>query len=249
MIAIVLVGGKDSLVSELYPELPPPLIPVNGQPFLYWLTLWLNTQGFKHIVYSAGHHAEKVSAWVNHMSDVQPGICLDIVTESRPLGTAGAAALCAKRYPSPISVVVNGDSILLTNFRPQLEKLRKQTSLDGIILGASVSNAGRFGTLETDEHNRLVAFKEKQPGKGAINAGIYLLRSELLNELSSDKELSLEYGCFPQWLKEGKQIEVAAETSSFIDIGTVETLKRAQELIAENKSLITRGICEASAAF
>lgn len=245
MIAIVLVGGKGSLVSELYPELPPPLIPVNGQPFLYWLTLWLHAQGFKHIVYSAGHHAEKMSAWVNHMADIQPDMCLDIVTEARPLGTAGAAALCAKRFPSPYTVVVNGDSILLTNIGPQLEKLRNQTNLDGIILGASVTNAGRFGTLETDEEHRLLAFKEKQPGNGAINAGVYLLKSELLSDINSDKELSLEYDCFPQWLTQGKQIEVVENDSPFIDIGTPETLKRAHELVVEHQTIITgAGIIE-----
>jgi D-glycero-alpha-D-manno-heptose 1-phosphate guanylyltransferase len=238
MTAIVLVGGKNSLVSGLYPELPTPLIPVNGQAFLYWLTLWLKAQGFKHIVYSAGHQAEKISAWVNQMADIDPSLCLDIVTESRPLGTAGATALCAKRFPTPYTVVVNGNSILLTKIRHHLEKLRSQPQLDGIIIGTHVANAGRFGTLEIDKSNRLLAFKEKQPGKGCINAGIYLLRSELLNDITADKESSLEYDCFPKWLKAGKLIEVVDDPASFIDIGTPETLKRAHFLVANNQEVI-----------
>lgn len=239
MIAIVLVGGKQSLVSELYPELPSPLIPVAGEPFLFWLTQWLKTQGFTHIVYSAGHFSEKIAAWAHHLASLEPSLCLDVVTESRPLGTAGAAILCANRFPSTFTFIVNGDSILLTDVRPKLKMLMQRSELDAVILGTSVTNAGRFGTLEVGEQNRLIDFKEKQPGKGPINAGVYLLRNELLSELDADKELSLEYDCFPRWIAQHKNILVSDDAAPFIDIGTPDTLKRAHELIKQYQPVIT----------
>jgi D-glycero-alpha-D-manno-heptose 1-phosphate guanylyltransferase len=239
MIAIVLVGGKQSLVSELYPDLPLPLISVAGEPFLYWLTQWLKTQGFTHIVYSAGHYSDKVTAWVHHMASLEPTLCLDVVTETRPLGTAGASALCAERYPSTLTVIVNGDSILLTPIGPAIQRLKNQPDLDGILLGTSVTHAGRFGTLEVNQSNRLSAFKEKAPGNGLINAGTYLLRGSLLSSFSSGKELSLEYDCFPLWLSMGKHIIVVDDGSPFIDIGTTEAQRRAHELIIKYQPIIT----------
>ncbi len=238
MIAIVLVGGKRSLVSD-YPELPFPLIPVAGEPFLYWLTQWLKTQGFNHIVYSAGHYADKITAWAHHFANIDRSLTLDVVTEVRPLGTAGATALCANRYPSNFTFVVNGDSILLTDVRPYIKKLKQADNLDGIILGTSVTNAGRFGTLEVDSNQRLLAFREKKAGPGPINAGVYLLKNELLSDVNTDKETSLEYECFPSWLNQGKHIQVVDDASPFIEIGTPESLKRAQELILEYQSVIT----------
>ena len=239
MIAIVLVGGKQSLVSELHPELPTPLFPVAGEHFLYWLTMWLKNQGFTHIVFSAGHYADKVVAWVNHFALLEPSLCLDVVTESRPLGTAGATAVCAKRYPSSFTFVINGDSILLTDLNLAISKLQMNENLDAIILGTRITNAGRFGTLEHDEQHRLISFREKQAGKGLINAGVYLLRNELLADINSGKELSLEYDCFPKWLADDKHIHVMNDNAPFIDIGSPHTLKRAESLITQYHSVIT----------
>jgi D-glycero-alpha-D-manno-heptose 1-phosphate guanylyltransferase len=239
MIAIVLVGGKQSLVSELYPDLPTPLIPVCGEPFLYWITQWLKTQGFTHIVYAAGHYSAKISAWAHQLSSFEPSLCLDVVTETRPLGTAGAATLCAKRYPSTFTFVINGDSILLTDIRPAIKRLQQNADIDGIIHGTTVTNAGRFGTLEVDQSHHLQAFREKQAGKGPINAGVYLLRNELFREMTPDKESSLEYEYFPKWLAQGKNIEVVEDEVPFIDIGTPESLKRAHDMIIQYQSIIT----------
>ncbi|OJV87876.1 MAG: hypothetical protein BGO43_15820 [Gammaproteobacteria bacterium 39-13] len=248
MIAIVLVGGKQSLVSELYPDLPSPLIPVKGEPFLYWLTQWLKIQGFTHIVYSAGHYAEKITAWAHHFASIEPTLCLDVVTENRPLGTAGAATLCANRYPSSFTFVVNGDAILLTDLRPIIAEFQQRSSLDAIIFGTNVTNAGRFGTLERDPNQRLIAFREKKAGLGLINAGVYLLRNELLSHVNTDKETSLEYDCFPYWLTQHKNIHTIDSTAPFIDIGTPETLKRAHELIDEYQGILT-GQKEIQAAY
>jgi len=239
MIAIILVGGKHSLVSELYPELPIPLIPVAGKPFLYWLTKWLKNQGFNHIVYAAGHGASKITAWVQHFAAHEPSLCIDVVTESRPLGTGGAAALCASRFPATLNLIVNGDSLLLSPLQQAVKQLKTDPHLDGIIFGAEVLNAGRFGTLEMDAQHRLTAFKEKHPGL-TINAGVYLLRSQLLEEVNSDKELSLESQCFPQWLAQGKNIRLINDGAPFIDIDAPDALKRAHEFIKLHQSLIMR---------
>jgi NDP-sugar pyrophosphorylase family protein len=230
MVAIVLVGGKHLLN---------PLVPVAKEPFLYWLTLWLKSQDVTHIVYSASHqHADKLTAFTQHLANSQPMLCLDVITEARPLGTGGGAALCAQRFPSDYTLIVNGDSILLCDIRSAFQKLQQNPALDGIIFGANLTNAGRFGTLEVDENHLLQAFREKQPGKGAINAGVYLLKNELLTNVNPDKESSLEYDCFPQWLKQGKSIAVIDDHAPFIDIGTPETLKRAHELVEEYQPLI-----------
>ena len=230
MIAIVLVGGKSVHVDVL--------TPVCEQPFLYWLTLWLKSQGIYQIVYSAGNNADEIQSWAFQMADCQPDLCLDVVEETRPLGTAGAASLCAKRFPSPYTILLNGNSILLTPILPQLKKLKANPKLDGIIFGTQLINAGRFGNLEISSGNQLISFKEKQAGKGLINAGVYLLRNNLFDDIIADKELSLEYDCFPTWLQERKRFEVTDDAAPFFDIGTPESLKRANELIENYQSLL-----------
>ncbi len=237
MIAIVLVGGKHSLNHD-YPDLPDPLIPVAQKPFLFWVTAWLKSHGFNHIVYSAGHYAEKVTAFAHQLSSQDRSLCLDVVTEPRPLGTAGAATLCANRFPWSFTFVVNGNSLLLDNLKPVIERFKQTAMLDAIILGCNVNNAGRFGKLEVDHQHRLVSFKEKHAGHGPINAGIYLLRNNLLEDIIAHKETSLENECFPRWLSLKKQIEVVQSHAPFIDISTPDSLKQSAHLIVKYQDII-----------
>lgn len=229
MTAIVLAGGKQT--SESYPDLPIPLIPVASQPFLFWLTQWIKGQGFKQVVFSAGSEAEKLSAWVSHQASTDAEACYDVIEEARPLGTGGAMLHAAKRFPADLFLVVNGDSLLLTELAPYIEKLKTSDDLDGVIVGTSLDNAGRFGNLTANQDNILTDFKEKHPGNGLINAGVYLFKQSLLENLKKDKELSLERDCFPKWLREGKRFEVVTSQGPFIDIGTPEALNKAQDLI------------------
>lgn len=239
MIAIVLVGGKHTVIDEAHPNLPLSLIPIAGEPVIAWITKWLKLQGFKHIVLSAGFGADKITSWAEQAANQEPDFIIDVVSESRPLGTAGAVANAIRRYPSSTVLITNGDSLLLTDLKPSLKKLTNTPDLDGIIMSTKITNAGRFGALECDSKNTLIGFHEKQSGSDVINAGLYLLRSHLFESIQSDKEISLEYECFPQWIAQQKQILVEKSTAPFIDMGTSEAIKVAEALLIQHQAQIT----------
>ncbi len=243
MTAIILAGAKKSLSSELYPDTPIPLIPVADQPFLYWLTQWIKSQGYRHIIFSAGIHTDKVSAWVADQSATSSDVLFDVIGEERPLGTAGAALKAAKRFPAKHYLIVNGDSLVLNDMQGPLQSLQSEPELDGVILAVRMPNAGRFGQIVADQNNQLIAFNEKQPGEGLINAGVYLLKQSLLDTLEDNKELSLEYDCFPTWLKEGKRIKVEVTDVPFIDVDTPESLSKAEDLIAPYREQLENIAC------
>tara|TARA_R110002110_G_scaffold415719_1_gene654213 strand:+ start:51517 stop:52260 length:744 start_codon:yes stop_codon:yes gene_type:complete len=231
MIAIVLVGGKHRILSDTHPNIPHTLVPIAGEPIASWLTYWLKNQGFKHIIFSAGYGADEFRDWASQFSSQEDDLIIDVVTESRPMGTAGATASCLRRYPASTILVINGNSLLLTDLKPTINQFQSNPNLDGMILSTSISNAGRFGSLECDANQRLIGFHEKQSGTGPVNAGLYLFRSHLFENISSDKETSLEYDCFPTWLKAGKHISVEQTNAPFIDMGTPKALKQAEEKI------------------
>lgn len=233
MTAIVLAGGKIQ-ASEAFPDLPIPLTPVASQPFLFWLTQWVKRQGFKQVVYCANRDSEQLAAWVSHQASQDADAIYDLIAESRPLGTGGAMLHAAKRFPADLFLVVNGDSLMLSDLESSIDKLKADETLDGILVGTNLENAGRFGNLIIDKNHLLSAFREKQPqpGKGIINAGIYLFKQSLFANLSTEKTLSLERDCFPQWLSQGKRFEVVTHQGPFIDISTTESLQKAEKLIA-----------------
>jgi len=233
MIAIVLVGGKHTVLSNAHRDVPHTLVPLSGEPIASWLTYWLKSQGFKHIIFSAGYGADKFKAWAHQIASQEDDLIVDVVTELRPMGTAGAIANCLRRYPSPTILVANGNSILLANLNYVISEFQANPNLDGMILSTSISNAGRFGSLECDANQRLIGFHEKQSGTGPVNAGLYLFQSHLFEDISADKEVSLEYDCFPKWLEAGKHIKVEQTNAPFIDMGTPDALKQATEKIKQ----------------
>ena len=231
--AVILVGGKGTRIRSLYPDLPKPLIPVKGKPFLYWLTKYLAGLGLSDFVFSAGHLHEKVEAWI--ADEGFEALRLRICVEATPLGTGGAVLNCLDCCGDWV-VVSNGDSICTSGVE-RLLKLPADERLDGGLIGLPCPDTGRFGRLEIDKDGLLTGFSEKVPGAGVINAGVYLFKTSLLRKLAHLTPSSMEYDLFPEMLRSGAKLRVIeARDADFIDIGTPETVCEAEAFITANES-------------
>lgn len=233
-IAIILAGGKGKRIRHLLPDLPKPLAPVLGKPFLWWILRYLVRQhNLSGIIISTGYLADKVKQFAKTVNFFQ--LEISCAKESFPLGTAGGVlnALDSNNFATDSVLVLNGDSLVLTDIAPMFQLLSEEF-VDAVILGVEVNEAGRFGTLITDENELLVGFKEKQPGCGLINAGIYLFKQDMLSNLPRNIPLSFEMDVFPKMLADGKKIKVYKVVAPFIDIGTEESLYSAEEFIKSN---------------
>lgn len=228
---VILAGGRGTRIHALYPDVPKPLIPVAGKPFLYWLTLWLSRHGLSTFIYSAGYMAEKIEAFVAGGMD---GLCLTCIREDDPLGTGGAILHCLHACDEWI-VAVNGDGLVMGG----LEKLLSccGQDIDGAILGVRVADASRFGSLSTDSFGSLIGFREKQAGQGLINGGVYLFRKSILELVARSGPCSLEYDLFSEMIAKGARIRVIDTEAAFIDIGTPETVKQADAFVRAHVQL------------
>ena len=230
--AIVLCGGKGTRIKDLYPDTPKPLVAAAGQPFLHWVSHWLIGQGIGHLVLSVGYQAEMIADWVAQ-SEWPEGIRVETCLETVPLGTGGGALNCLDMAGDPI-LVLNGDSLLVTSIAPLFEALEDET-IDAAILGNSVSDTSRYGSLDIDKKGNLNGFHEKRPGTGFINAGVYLFKRHVLDSFPRGQPLSMEYDILPQLLSKGARIHVhTVMKAAFLDIGTPETVTQATQFIEAN---------------
>jgi D-glycero-alpha-D-manno-heptose 1-phosphate guanylyltransferase len=94
-----------------------------------------------------------------------------------------------------------------------------------------VPDAARFGSLSTDNTGRLTGFREKQPGYGLVNGGVYLFRKSLLERLGCLGPCSMEHDIFPELINNGVNIRVIETEAPFIDIGTPETVMHAETFV------------------
>lgn len=231
--AVVLAGGFGTRIKHLLGDLPKPMAPVNGKPFVEWVVRYLAAQGIRNVVLSTGHLAETVEKYfapqpVNHVR-------VSCVPETTPLGTAGGflnAANSANEKPAAW-MVLNGDSLVVASLGKFFATLDAPEN-DGAILGVPMADASRFGTLSQNAHGDLVGFNEKKPGAGNINAGVYLFRDSALKKFPAQTPLSFEVDVFPALIHGGTKLKTVLSEAPFIDIGTPESLPQAESFIRNN---------------
>mgnify|MGYP001074007923 CR=1 FL=1 len=227
MQAIVLAGGLGTRLRGVVPDLPKPMAPVAGRPFLAWVLDRLVDAGFESTVLAVGYRHEVIR---EHFSDDYRGMALRYSVESTPLGTGGAIRLAAEHVSAYPVFVLNGDTFLELGYRAMLDAHRRAcTSLSVAV--CRVPDVGRYGALEI-ENDRVHGFLEKGgDGPGLINAGVYLLAAEILQQIPVGQPFSFEQQLLVPRVKEIRPLAFRTE-GRFIDIGIPEDFERAQQMFA-----------------
>jgi len=233
--AVVLAGGFGTRVRHILGDLPKPLAPVCGYPFLHWVLRFLAGQGITRIALATHFNAEKIESFVAAFGDAR--LRISCVREDSPLGTAGAFLNAAQvMQPPPAGyLVMNGDSLALTPLA-DLTNAGLSPGASGALFARHVVDASRYGRVLTDDASRLLEFAEKRPGSGLVNAGIYVFPRETLDAFPSQQPLSFEYDVFPGLIAAGRRILVTNAEVPFIDIGTEASLAEAEAFIEANRS-------------
>jgi NDP-sugar pyrophosphorylase family protein len=234
-VAVVLAGGFGTRVAHLLAGVPKPMVPVAGKPFLEWVVRCLARQGIPKVILSTGHLANVVES--HFRAQPVAGVVTRCVAETRPLGTAGGFLNAARLSGETPGAwwVVNGDSLVFANLAQAAAELNNP-AVAGVIVGCAVAEASRYGTLAIGPAGELRGFLEKRPGKGVINAGMYLLRDSLVRQFPGALPLSFEQEVFPQLIARGLLLKVCAVDAPFLDIGTPESLRQAESFVEQNRA-------------
>lgn len=224
--AIVLVGGLGTRLRSVVSDLPKPIAPVAGRPFLAHVLDQLAVSGLRRVILATGHLAEKVEQAIGpHWAGMQ----ISYSREEAPLGTGGAISLAATQLHGDGVHLLNGDTFL----RYDLRELERVVHAAGVPLGmalAQVPDVGRYGAVDIAA-GRVVAFHEKGGhGAGLINAGSYFLTVAGVAALPSLPNYSFESKVLPAWVA-SRQVVALTSTRDFIDIGVPEDYARAQSLL------------------
>ncbi len=175
--AIVLAGGFGTRLSHVVSDLPKPMAPVAGRPFLEYLLDDLLRQGIRHVVLSTGHLHEKIES---HFGTHYRSLALSYAYEAVPLGTGGGILNALRHCHEETVAVLNGDTL----FRIDLARLAAFHGERHALLSLAlrqVDDTARYGRVQITAVGRIEAFLEKAAtqGPGLINGGIYLLSQQL----------------------------------------------------------------------
>lgn len=226
--AIILAGGFGTRLRGVVADVPKPLAPVAGRPFLARLLDRLAEGGLRRCVVATGYMADVIE---HRIGTRWQGMDIVHSTETEPLGTGGAIRQAARYLQGDGAHVLNGDTWL--DYAPAaLEAAASAMAAPMAIALAQVEDVGRYGAVELRD-GRAVAFREKgETGPGWINAGCYFLSGKALAALPEIATFSFEREVLQPRAMAG---EVAAFTATqgFIDIGVPEDYARAQGLFVQ----------------
>lgn len=225
---IILAGGFGTRLQKIVPDLPKPMAPIAGRPFLEILLSSLAEKGFTRIILSLGYLADKI---IDHFGNQFLNIELVYVIEDKPLGTGGAGRLAMEKSLQDHIFVFNGDTYL--DLEVNAVEQMWQAKHSAIIVGREVSDTSRYGRLLA-ERGKITGFAEKGvAGRGLINAGCYLLKKGQLDNFPIYTPFSLETDYLANAVKDSS-FNLFITSGDFIDIGIPEDYARAQiELAGE----------------
>ncbi len=212
MQAIVLAGGLGTRLRSVVQDLPKPMAPINGKPFLAFVLEYLKKQGITEIILSVSYKYELIQ---KYFKDEFDGVEIHYNIEKELLGTGGAIKDALKLVKNE-AYVLNGDTL----FDIDLKKLILSSSKICIAL-KQMQNFDRYGTVNVDEQGLVTSFEEKVFKKqGLINGGIYLLKKDIFNKFDLEKKFSFEE--FLQENYKSLKIQTQIFDDYFIDIGIPE---------------------------
>lgn len=222
MDALILAGGLGTRLRAVVPDLPKPMAPLCGRPFLEILLGSLRRKGVTRAVLSLGYMADTV---VKHFGPRYGTLEIAYEIEDRPLGTGGAIFRGLKRCTSDAVLVVNGDTFLDIELHLLTQAWAHHQR--PMIVGVQAQDTARYGRLEITA-GRLSRFVEKGiAGPGLINTGHYVLPRWFFDGIELPESFSFESDLLAPRLStlDMRSFETQGR---FIDIGVPEDYARAQ---------------------
>jgi D-glycero-alpha-D-manno-heptose 1-phosphate guanylyltransferase len=231
MQAIVLAGGMGTRLRSKVPDLPKPMAPISGAPFLeYLLEYWIN-QGVKEFILSVGYKHKIVQ---DYFGSQFRSAKISYVVEASPLGTGGGFLMAAdKIQKNSHFLLLNGD----TYFEIQLSKLLNfsaDRAADWCFSVFSSNETSRYLGLDINSDGKINALKSPNNSlECLVNGGVYLINSAALKDIpiTRGEPFSLELDLFPLLLSMGSKMYAFEGAGNFIDIGIPSDYLRAHSII------------------
>src|SRR5688572_21172560 len=85
--AVILAGGFGTRLQSVVNDVPKPMAPINGVPFLNFQLKYLQHYGVTKVILSVGHLADVVMEYYKKRFE---NIEIEYAVEKSPLGTGGA---------------------------------------------------------------------------------------------------------------------------------------------------------------
>ena len=226
---MILAGGLGTRLWPVTRDIPKPMAPVAGAPYLEHQLRLLQRQGILDILLLTGHLGDRIESYFGDGGRL--GVQIRYSREPSPLGTGGALrrarSLLAERF-----LLIYGNSLLPIDYAAVYRTL-EAAAVEGLVvvydnrpIDTSVRN-----NIELDERGFVIRY-DKSCADGDchyVEAGVLAFDRSVVESIP-EGVASLENDAFPKLI--GRRQLFAYQTRQrFYDIGTPERLRAIETFL------------------
>jgi len=189
MLTILMAGGRGTRITDLFPDLPKPLIPIQSIPVLEREIHSLSSQGFNDIILTISYMADKIQSYFGDGS--KWGCKIEYFVEDTPLGNAGALFKIRERLKEPF-LLLNADAVFDVDFN-RMYAYHKSHGAVVTLFTHPNSHPYDSGLLIAADDGSVDAWltkEDKRPEwyKNRVNAGLHIINPSVLDDVDIDPD-------------------------------------------------------------
>ena len=201
MKAIIMAGGRGTRISTIAPDIPKPMIEIDGMPVLEREIYCLRDQGFTDIILTVGYKADVIINYFKDGSKVskatgQPfGVNIEYFVEETPLGNAGALFQLKDKLTEDF-LLLNADAIFDIDFNRMVD-FHKSHNATVTLFTHPNSHPYDSGLIIADENHVVEAWLAKEDErpiyyKNRVNAGLHVISPSVLDQNIATPKIDLD---------------------------------------------------------
>lgn len=179
---MIMAGGRGKRLSPLTDTIPKPMLPLGGKPIIEHNIDRLISYGVKKFYISIKYLGEQIEEYFGDGS--KKGVKIEYIREDEPLGTAGALSLIDK-FDTKNILLMNSDLFTDIDFEDLYLELIK-TNADMAVASSEYKIDIPYAVFET-KNDQVISFKEKPSYVYHSNAGIYIIKTELISKIPKNQ--------------------------------------------------------------
>lgn len=241
--AIILAGGKGMRMGDLCSEVPKPMLPINGVPFLEHLVHFCIAAKFKSIVIITRHLSHVIKQYFSGAPWTSAPVS---IVESPVSGTGGDLRYVIKGVDSQRVVVFNGDTVLDIPINKMIA-MHNDFNASCTVALTRLQGVQNENAIWVGESCRVVHSQESSLSTGdrcdmqlvkwkGSSTGAYVFQTDYLKKSLFEGLNSLEKEIVPIAIDERVVYAFDNESRFFCDFGTPE---RYRQLVKSNSEIVS----------
>lgn len=223
---IIMAGGMGTRLQPMTLKTPKPLLNVGDKPIIQHNVNRLRRYGIENITFTIRYLGDQIVSYFSNGNGEGLNVRF-IHEEDEPLGTAGGLSLI-DTFKSETILLTNSDVLTTLNYEEfYVDFIERGADISVVTIPYSVKVP--YGVFDM-QNNCVSSLKEKPEYTYFANAGIYLIKKELIDQIPKNKYLDITDFIEDQ-IARGRNIVSFPFWGYWLDIGKPEDFENAQKAI------------------